>query len=63
MKVAVAGGTGLTGRHVARSLTDSGHQPVLLARSRGVDLVTGDGLAGALAGVDAVVDVSNVTTT
>src|SRR6185312_12831055 len=63
MKVAVAGGTGLTGRHVARSLTDAGHEPVLLARSRGVDLVTGDGLAGALAGVDAVVDVSNVTTT
>ena len=62
MKVAVAGGTGLTGRHVARSLTDAGHEPVLLARSRGVDLVTGDGLAGALAGVDAVVDVSNVTT-
>jgi len=63
MKVAVAGGTGLTGRHVAWSLTDAGHEPVLLARSRGVDLVTGDGLAGALAGVEAVVDVSNVTTT
>ena len=63
MKVAVAGGTGLTGRHVAESLTRSGHQPVLLARSRGVDLVTGAGLAGALAGADAVVDVSNVTTT
>ncbi|HEY7100690.1 MAG TPA: NAD(P)H-binding protein [Mycobacteriales bacterium] len=63
MKVAVAGGTGLTGRHLAHSLTAAGHEPVLLARSRGVDLVTGEGLAGALAGVDAVVDVSNVTTT
>jgi uncharacterized protein YbjT (DUF2867 family) len=62
MRVAVAGGTGLTGRHVAESLTTAGHEPVLLARSRGVDLVTGAGLAGALAGVDAVVDVSNVTT-
>ena len=63
MRVAVAGGTGLTGRHVAESLTTAGHEPVLLARSRGVDLVTGAGLADALAGVDAVVDVSNVTTT
>ena len=63
MKVAVAGGTGLTGRHVAESLTSSGHEPVLLARSRGVDLVTGAGLAAALAGADAVIDVSNVTTT
>jgi uncharacterized protein YbjT (DUF2867 family) len=63
MKVAVAGGTGLTGRHVAERLTRSGHEPVLLARSRGVDLVTGAGLAAALAGAGAVVDVSNVTTT
>jgi uncharacterized protein YbjT (DUF2867 family) len=63
VRVAVAGGTGLTGRHVADSLTRAGHEPVVLARSRGVDLVTGDGLAAALAGCDAVVDVSNVTTT
>jgi uncharacterized protein YbjT (DUF2867 family) len=62
MKVAVAGGTGLTGRHVAESLTTAGHEPVLLARSQGVDLVTGAGLRAALAGVDAVIDVANVTT-
>lgn len=63
MRVAVAGGTGLTGRHVVESLTRTGHEPVVLARSTGVDLVTGAGLAAALAGADAVVDVSNVTTT
>lgn len=63
MRVAVAGGTGLAGRHVVDSLTRAGHEPVVLARSRGVDLVTGAGLAAALAGSDAVIDVSNVTTT
>jgi uncharacterized protein YbjT (DUF2867 family) len=62
MRVAVAGGTGLTGRHVVDSLAGSGHEPVVLARSGGVDLVTGAGLAAALAGADAVIDVSNVTT-
>ncbi|MFG2368029.1 SDR family oxidoreductase [Streptomyces mirabilis] len=62
MRVAVAGGTGLVGRHVVQELTAAGHHPVVLARSRGVDLVTGTGLDAALAGVDAVVDVTNVTT-
>jgi uncharacterized protein YbjT (DUF2867 family) len=63
MRVAVAGGTGLAGRHVAAALTARGHEPVLVARSRGVDLGTGDGLDAALAGVDTVVDASNITTT
>jgi uncharacterized protein YbjT (DUF2867 family) len=63
MRVAVAGGTGLTGRHVVDSLASSGYEPVVLSRSTGVDLVTGTGLAAALAGADAVIDVSNVTTT
>ncbi|GAA3947220.1 SDR family oxidoreductase [Actinoplanes auranticolor] len=62
MKVAVAGGTGLTGRHVVQALRDAGHQPAVLARSAGVDLVTGAGLDAALAGVEATIDVSNVTT-
>jgi uncharacterized protein YbjT (DUF2867 family) len=35
----------------------------VLSRSTGVDLVTGAGLAAALAGAGAVIDVSNVTTT
>jgi uncharacterized protein YbjT (DUF2867 family) len=63
VRVAVAGGTGLTGRHVVKSLTRAGHEPVVLARSRGVDLVTGAGLAAALAGTDALIDVVNVTST
>ncbi|MFI7597345.1 SDR family oxidoreductase [Actinoplanes sp. NPDC049681] len=62
MKVAIAGGTGLTGRHVAEALTGAGHEVVVLARGRGVDLLTGAGLDAALPGVDVTVDVSNVTT-
>ncbi|MFH9468742.1 SDR family oxidoreductase [Streptomyces clavifer] len=63
MRVAVAGGTGLVGRYVVEELAAAGQEPVVLARSQGVDLVTGAGLDAAMAGVEAVVDVSNVTTT
>ena len=63
MRVAVAGGTGLVGRQVVDALRAAGHQPVVLARSTGVDLVAGTGVEAALAGAAAVVDVSNVTTT
>ena len=62
MKVAVAGGTGVVGRFVVDQLTDRGDEPVALARSRGVDLITGDGLEAALRGCDAAIDVSNVLT-
>jgi uncharacterized protein YbjT (DUF2867 family) len=63
VRVAVAGGTGLVGRLVVRELARRDHQAVVLARSRGVDLTTGAGVDDALAGADAVVDVSNVSTT
>lgn len=62
MRVAVAGGTGAVGRHVVDALQADGHEPVVLARSHGVDIRTGLGLDDALAGVEAVIDVSNVTT-
>ena len=63
MRVAVAGGSGLVGRHVVAVLRGAGHEPVVLARSFGVDLTTGAGLDEALRGVGSVVDVSGVTTT
>jgi uncharacterized protein YbjT (DUF2867 family) len=59
MKIAVAGGTGVVGRHVARELEARGHQAVVLSRSAGIDLTTGAGLDQVLDGVEAVVDVTN----
>jgi uncharacterized protein YbjT (DUF2867 family) len=57
-KVAVAGATGRVGRHVVDVLTERGHDVVPISRSGGVDVITGDGLAAALAGVDVVIDVA-----
>ena len=62
MKIAVAGGTGTVGRHVVDVVRERGDEPIALARSTGVDLVTGVGLAGALEGVDTVIDVASVQT-
>jgi uncharacterized protein YbjT (DUF2867 family) len=59
MRIAVAGGTGTVGRHVVDAATGAGHQTVVLARSAGVDLRRGDGLADALAGVDVIIDTTN----
>jgi uncharacterized protein YbjT (DUF2867 family) len=55
-KIAVAGATGRVGRHVVDVLEAAGHDVVPISRSNGVDVITGDGLAEALAGVEAVVD-------
>ena len=63
MGIAVAGGTGHVGTHVVEVARDAGHDVVVLARSRGVDVRTGAGLSSALKGVDVVIDVANVTTT
>src|SRR6266540_3384269 len=57
-KVAVAGATGRVGRHVVDLFEAGGHEVVAMSRSSGVDVVTGDGLAEALAGVECVIDVA-----
>ncbi|MCL2731769.1 MAG: NAD(P)H-binding protein [Actinomycetia bacterium] len=62
MRVAVAGGTGVAGHPLVEALTQHAHDPVVIARSHGVDLLTGRGLDAALEGVDAVIDVSNIET-
>ena len=53
MKIAVAGGTGVAGRWTVDALRTGGHEAIVIARSAGADLVTGEGLEAALAGVDA----------
>lgn len=62
LTIAVAGGTGTVGRHVAAIAAARGHEVKVLSRSTGVDLVTGSGLQDALRGVGAVIDVSSLST-
>ena len=59
MRIAVAGGTGVVGRHVSEVARERGHDVVVLTRSEGVDLTTGEGLTERLAGIDVVIDASN----
>jgi uncharacterized protein YbjT (DUF2867 family) len=56
MKIAVAGATGRVGQHIADVLAERGHDVVAIARSTGVDVITGAGLDAALTGVDVIVD-------
>lgn len=58
MRIAIAGSTGLVGSQVVAAATAAGHEVVELARKHGIDLTVADGLAGRLAGVDAVIDVT-----
>jgi uncharacterized protein YbjT (DUF2867 family) len=59
MKIVVIGGTGLIGRRVVELLSERGHDAVAASPSTGVDTLTGEGLAAALEGADAVVDTAN----
>ena len=56
--IAVAGATGRAGRHVVDVLRGEGHNVVAMSRSNGVDVVTGEGLAEALVGVQSIIDVA-----
>jgi len=56
MKIAVAGATGRLGPHLVDVLTERGHDVVPISRTHGVDVITGEGLAEALVGVESVVD-------
>lgn len=59
MKIVILGGTGLIGKKLTALLQAKGHQPLPASPSTGVDAFTGKGLAEALAGAHALVDVSN----
>jgi uncharacterized protein YbjT (DUF2867 family) len=55
-KIAVAGATGRVGHHIVDVLEAGGHDVVPIARASGVDVISGEGLAAALTGVDCVID-------
>jgi len=59
MKIVVIGGSGLIGKKVVTNLRQQGHEVVAASPSSGVNTVTGEGLAQALAGAQVVVDVAN----
>lgn len=59
MRITVIGASGLIGTKVGTLLTADGHEVVPASRESGVDVLTGDGLAEALAGADVLVDVVN----
>ncbi len=68
VKIAVAGGTGMIGSVLVTQLKMAGHEPVVLARATGVDLMAApgsqqSGLEHQLDGVEAVVDVTSIRTT
>jgi uncharacterized protein YbjT (DUF2867 family) len=59
MKIVVIGGTGLIGTKLVNKLRQHGHEVVAASPSTGVNTVTGEGLAQALAAAQVVVDVAN----
>ena len=59
MKITVMGASGLIGTKVAGLLAADGHEVVAASRGSGADVLTGEGLGEALAGADAIVDVTN----
>ena len=59
MKVVVIGGSGLIGKKLVNRLRQKGHEVVAASPSSGVNTLTGEGLAEALAGAQVVVDVAN----
>jgi uncharacterized protein YbjT (DUF2867 family) len=59
MKIVVIGGSGLIGKKLIPLLRECDHEVVSASPSSGVNAITGEGLAEALAGADVVVDVTN----
>jgi uncharacterized protein YbjT (DUF2867 family) len=59
MKIVVIGGSGLIGTNLVNMLRQKGHGVVAASPSSGVNTITGEGLAAALASAKVVVDVAN----
>ena len=50
MKIVVIGGAGLIGAKLVKNLRDRGHDVVAASRASGIDVISGKGLAAAMAG-------------
>lgn len=59
MKIVIIGGTGLIGSKTVERLRRQGHEVIAASPNTGVDTITGEGLAEALAGTDVVLDLAN----
>ena len=59
MQVVVIGGSGRIGSKVVTGLKEQGHEAIPASPRSGVNTITGEGLADALAGASVVVDVSD----
>jgi uncharacterized protein YbjT (DUF2867 family) len=59
MKIVVIGGSGLIGTKLVSRLRDRGHEVLAASPASGVNTITGEALAEALAGAQVVVDVAN----
>ena len=62
MRIAVAGGTGAIGTLVVEQLKNAGHEPVVLARSKGCDLTSRSAVEQRLVDCESVIDVSGAST-
>ena len=59
MKIVVIGGSGLIGKKLVNNHSQHDHEVVAASPSSGINTLTGEGLAEALAGAQVVVDVAN----
>ena len=59
MKIVVIGGTGLIGTKLVNNLRNRGHEALAASPSSGVNTITGEGVAEAVAGAQVVVDLAN----
>lgn len=59
MNIVVIGGSGLIGSKLVQLLRARGHEVLAASPASGVNTVTGEGLAQALAGAQVVIDVAN----
>jgi uncharacterized protein YbjT (DUF2867 family) len=59
MKIVVIGGTGLIGSKTVANLRTVGHEVVAASPNSGVNTITGEGVAAAVAGAQVVIDLAN----